>query len=445
MTKNKIRFRNESFIDDANKGSYLFATSKGTKVIKVLIFSKSGLSKRIKELNKKSGVLKCTQIKDLDNSYELLVPYESREQIASICDEYHKSGLVEYCVPAKEYPMIQINQGTNDPMFIDQWIFDNTGQYSGRISEDIKLDKALTFIDDNNIVLNQEIKVAILDDGVAPNHVDLPYHLFVDNFNLIENKARPIPSGRNTHGTFVAGIISAISNNGVGIRGINKEVKIVNGRIDSQRFNETIAARGIKKAVDLGAKIINLSWGVQERRPMIIKEIEYALAHNVLVVAAAGNYTSSGEEKNVLFPANMDQVLAVGACDQFGRWVNLTNCAVEPGRKKFGSRYGREVDIVAPGISIQTTRYKLGNTAGPGSYDLFDGTSAATAIVTGVASLLLCIKPSLTGEELRTILLSTADDIRGNHSLNDDITFDHMGHGRINALAAVKKVVEMGV
>jgi subtilisin family serine protease len=442
MTKNKIKFRGESFIDSTQHGDYIFQKIDGILTIQIIIKSKSGLSPRIKELNKKYVVKKCSVIKDLENCFELLIPFESNEQIHTICNAYYQSGLVEFCVPQKKYPLERVNQSVEDPKYIDQWIFNNTGQYSGRAGEDIKLEQTVKYISEKGIQLNNEVKIAILDDGVAPNHEDLSQLSFVNNFDLIDNDSRPTPAGVRTHGTNIAGIISALVGNGIGIRGINSAVKLINGRIGIENFNEVLAAQGIRRAVDSGARIINLSWAVPERRPIIIPEIEYAISRNVLVVAAAGNYLNADDAKRVHFPANMDQVLAVGACDQLGRWVNLRNCAVEDGRNKFGSRYGREVDIVAPGISILTTKYKTRNNTGADSYNLFDGTSAATAIVSGVASLLLCINPNLTADQLKSIILSTADDIRSNHNTGDEITFEHMGHGRINAFAAVKKVVE---
>ncbi len=442
MTKNNIKFRGETFIDNAKHGEYIFRKIDGISTIQIIIKSKSGLSPRILEINESFDVKKCSNIKDLENSFELLIPFESNEQIHNICNAYYQSGLVEYCVPQKKYPVECVNQSVQDPKYNDQWIFNNTGQYAGRSGEDIKLEQAVKYISDNGIQLNNEVKIAILDDGVAPSHEDLSQLSFVNNFDLIDNDPRPTPAGVRTHGTYIAGIISALVGNGIGIKGINSAVKLINGRIGIENFNEVLAAQGIRRAVNSGARIINLSWAVPERRPIIIPEIEYAISRNVLVVAAAGNYLNADDDKRVHFPANMDQVLAVGACDQLGRWVNLRNCAVEQGRNKFGSRYGREVDIVAPGISILTTKYNPRNTTGSDSYNLFNGTSAATAIVSGVASLLLCINPNLTADQLKTIILSTADDIRSNHNTGDEITFEHMGHGRINAFEAVKKVVE---
>jgi subtilisin family serine protease len=434
----KINFQNNKYVDNPKIGEYITKDINNQKYIKLLVKSKSGLSNRFKELINKFRATEPVKIDGLNETYEIWIPFSDVKNVHKICKDIHQSGVVEYCVPQKSYELLSIIQETTDTLYDKQWIFKNTGQYNGISGQDIKLEEAYQYLKRKNINFDKSIMVAVLDDGVALKHEDLPQ--FNEKFDFVDNDDKPLPGDDNTHGTNVVGIICAIIDNGKGICGINNNLKIIIGRIGSDKFDEGRVAKGIIKAVDMGARIINFSWGVQEVRPIIVDAINYAVSKDVLIVASSGNYFKSNETKQVLFPANMEQVLAVGACDQKGRWVNLANCAVEDGVKKFGSRYGREVDIVAPGVSIVTTKYKILRSSGEEVYSLFDGTSAAAPIVTGIASLLLSINPQLTSTQLRTILLSTADDLRPNHNEGDEITFDHMGHGRINALEAVKKV-----
>jgi cell wall-associated protease len=328
----------------------------------------------------------------------------------------------------------------NDNLYNQQWFFKNTGQFNGIPGEDIKLEAAMEYLALNNINISNNINIAILDDGIDPSHEDIDNTRIIAKFDLLDSDNNPTPSGALTHGTYIAGVIAAIINNSIGIAGINPSTNLIIGRISGNHLDSSTAALGIQKAVEFGARIINLSWGIEFPNPQISEAIEEAYSNNVLIIAASGNYFQSNNTK-VLFPGTMDKVLTVGACDQKGKWINLRS--VPPnGNQKFGSRYGRHVDLVAPGMQIPTTNYNIPALPFIPTYNYFNGTSAATAIVSGIASLILSIKPSLSNEELKSILLSSTDDISINHSPAEAIGYDHIGHGRINALKAIKMVAQ---
>jgi len=439
MIKYKLPYQDHYFTCSENVSSIMFRTIKKCKCYGLVVKFKSGLSYVVRRFNKEIGVNSCVKIKDLDQVYLIFIKIKSLNKLVETCKIYHNSGLVEYCVPYFNYKVKTANPWFNDTFYNDQWYYKNSGQLDGKVGEDIKLEEALQYISLNNIQLNSDVKVAILDDGIDPNHLDINDNIIVSKFDILDNDHTPTPTAGMTHGTFIAGIISAMANNSIGIAGINPVANLIVGRIYGNNFNSIRAEKGIRKAILDGAQIINLSWGIPSFNPQIAEAIKEAYHKNILVIAAAGNYYN-GEDSKVLFPGTMDEVLTVGACDHRGKWLNIRNFPFT-NREKFGSRYGRQVDLVAPGIQILTTRYDISSIPSLPSYSYFDGTSASAAIVTGVASLLLSINPRLNNKELKSLLLSTTDDISKNHLESENVGVNHIGHGRINALKAVKAIL----
>lgn len=415
-------------------------TEKGESIQLIAKF-KSGLGNRVQEFNKKMGVIELEDIEGLAKQYILHFKNGDFKSIKSKCKAYIDSGLVEFCEPHVRQKVYRNSPPHyNDELFGNQWFYQNTGQFGGTAGEDISLTAAFQHLKERDIVMDDSIRLAILDDGVDPEHEDLDPSRSPMNFDLIDNDNQPDPTWEKSHGTQLAGVIYAISNNGVGIAGINDYARIINGRIYGRHFVSVTAARGIVKAVENGARVINLSWGIENTSPQILDAIQQAIQANVLVICASGNY-GSATGREVLFPGNLDQVLTVGACDHKGRWMNLRNCPL-PDDEKFGSRYGPSLDVVAPGIFIPTVQLDYDYLPDEPSYTLdFRGTSAATAIVSAIAGLLFSIDPALTALDVREILLRTADDISVNHSAGAGIGFDHIGHGRINALHAIQEIV----
>ncbi|MCI1265567.1 MAG: S8 family serine peptidase [Saprospiraceae bacterium] len=440
MTEISIAYRNSKLILPKDSQELIINKRKGIDCVSVVIKSKSGLSHIIKKYNSRIKVISFSAIKNLSNQYILYFKKIGIKAIAKICYDYYHSGLVDFCIPNVKYKIQQASLERNDNLYNQQWFFKNTGQFNGIPGEDIKLEAAMEYLALNNINISNNINIAILDDGIDPSHEDIDNTRIIAKFDLLDSDNNPTPSGALTHGTYIAGVIAAIINNSIGIAGINPSTNLIIGRISGNHLDSSTAALGIQKAVEFGARIINLSWGIEFPNPQISEAIEEAYSNNVLIIAASGNYFQSNNTK-VLFPGTMDKVLTVGACDQKGKWINLRS--VPPnGNQKFGSRYGRHVDLVAPGMQIPTTNYNIPALPFIPTYNYFNGTSAATAIVSGIASLILSIKPSLSNEELKSILLSSTDDISINHSPAEAIGYDHIGHGRINALKAIKMVAQ---
>ena len=242
--------------------------------------------------------------------------------------------------------------------------------------------------------------VAVLDTGVNLTHEDLVSNLITptptDQCNFTVDMTDPKatnPSDDNGHGTHVAGIISAVSNNSIGVAGMAWNVKILPVKVLDSAGNGDYAgvSSGIKYAVDQGAKVINLSMGgpAPYTIPSVfIEAYNYAAAHNVTIVAAAGN-----ENGPVNFPASYSGVIAVAALGPDGLRAPYSN-------------FGPQITVCAPGgAGTVTDKYSqaivstYNNPAN--SYAYMCGTSMATPHISGLVALLYSQNPAITHAQAR--------------------------------------------
>lgn len=247
------------------------------------------------------------------------------------------------------------------------------------------------------------VKVAVVDTGVDRSHVELDGlyaggHDFVDNDNNPEDIVG--------HGTNVAGIVAAETNNSTGIAGTGWFTRILGVKVlgDDGSGTDADVAKGIVYAANQGARVINLSLGGPGQSRTLAAAVKYAQRRGALVVAAAGNSGDAGNE--VSYPAAYPGVVGVGATDQNDRRASFSNT-------------GGYVDIVAPGVRILSLF--------PGQQAAFGtGTSQATPFVSGAAAVIKARYPSLTAYQISQRLLLGADDLltRG----RDNQT----GYGRLN-------------
>jgi subtilisin family serine protease len=234
------------------------------------------------------------------------------------------------------------------------------------------------------------------------------------------------------HGTHVAGVIAAATDNGEGIAGINRGVRIMPLKVLNfvGRGRASGIAEAIYYAVAQGASVINLSLGGQHLSKAEGRAIDYAHGKGVVVVAAAGN---EGIDAADYGPAGVRNAITVGASDQSDKRAAFSN-------------WGK-VDVLAPGVDILSLRarrtdvvlvsgvkgYKAGaNFVGPGAkYYHASGTSFAAPFVTGVASLLIARNPTLTPEQVRRMILQSAKDV-------ETPGWDRLtAYGRLDARAAL--------
>jgi subtilisin family serine protease len=216
------------------------------------------------------------------------------------------------------------------------------------------------------------------------------------------------PSG---HGTHVAGLAAGRTNNGVGISCISWNVKILPTSAANSQSDNTIE-RGLNSVVYLaenGADIINMSWGSDSTSQLQQDVMAYATGLGSLLVAAAGNDTTSA----LHYPSSLPGVISVAAVGKTDRAASYSN-------------YGISVDISAPGgAGLNGVR----STTPPSNYGDKSGTSMASPIVAGVFSLLKSLRPSWSNDQLMQQVLGTADSIE---DLNPNVA-GLLGEGRVNA------------
>ncbi|BCX04599.1 MAG: hypothetical protein KatS3mg053_2537 [Candidatus Roseilinea sp.] len=291
-----------------------------------------------------------------------------------------------------------------DPLFERQYGLHNTGQTGGTADADIDAPEAWGIFTGITGVM-----VAVIDTGVYYTHDDLnDGRVRTDiDWDYVNNDNDALDD--NGHGTHVAGIIAAETNNGFGTAGVMWQARILPLKVcnSSGRCNADHIARAIRYAADQGARVINMSLG-GGCSSVIADAVNYAhFDKGVAVVAAAGNNGGS-----VIFPAKHDPVIAVGATDKYDKIAS------------FSSR-GNGLDVMAPGVSIMSTVPK-------NDHDTLSGTSMAAPHVAGVVGLLLAQRPNLTNEQVRDILSGSADDLgsKGKDSM--------YGYGRVNAFQALQ-------
>ena len=213
------------------------------------------------------------------------------------------------------------------------------------------------------------IKIGILDTGIDQDHEDLSSKI-VENQNCTDS---PTVDDLYGHGTHVAGIAGAITNNGIGVAGVGFDVALANYKSlgDSGSGYYSWIADCIVRAADGGVKVINMSLGGPNKSKTLENAINYAWNKGVVLVAAAGNSGNSSPT----YPAYYKNVIAVAATDQSDKKASF-------------SSYGKWVDVAAPGVSIYSTfpnhSYRIGKNL---NYDFASGTSMATPVVSGLAAL----------------------------------------------------------
>jgi subtilisin family serine protease len=292
------------------------------------------------------------------------------------------------------------------------------------------------------------VRVAVIDSGL-----DLDHPEFTGRVALAQSFVGGDVTDREGHGTFVAGVIAAALGNGQGIAGIAFPAQLLIAKV--VRPDGTIApaaeAKAIRWAADNGARVINLSLGGLRNRRNLKEDtysrieqdaITYAYARGAVVVAAVGNGDQAPKSPwdFASYPAALPHVIGVSALAQDGSVPAFSN------RDRFYN------DISAPGVAIVSTLPRALTAArptcveqgysicGPPEFRTAEGTSYASAQVSGAAALLIAARPTLTADQVTTLLERSATDVNAATGckrcpLLRDL---YSGWGELNVSAALK-------
>lgn len=290
-------------------------------------------------------------------------------------------------------PSVVLSQWVNDPQAGDQWAHSVMGvesywQNEGRGDSQI----VVAIIDTGIDAVHEDLsgRVFTNKNEIPDNRIDDDGNGFVDDFiGWNSQEQNGLTSDPYGHGSHVAGIVGAEPGNGVGVHGLNWNVRLLPVRfIGANGGGSTESAvRAIDYAVSQGARIINASWGGSKESLVLKAAIEQLEKRDVLFVAAAGN-ESRDNDLEPTYPASFDlpNIVSVGSIGLHGTVSDFSNWGLV------------SVDILAPGESILSTI--MGQ-----KYGFMQGTSMAAPHVAGVAALLLASHPDWTYRQIKDELL----------------------------------------
>lgn len=300
---------------------------------------------------------------------------------------------------------------TNDPYVSNQWALTSSWQTVGAAWTQAKA--------------NKTVSVATLDTGIQTDHSDLKNNILYSGYVPLDGYGA---EDRNGHGTHVAGIVAAESDNGIGVSGVSYNAGIVSVRVFRQIMGNWSAyssdiALGVENVISMkdtyNIRVINMSLGMTgtsrstppASSSLMQSAIKKAYDTGITVCVASGNESSSTSLATCNFPAYFDFCIAVGSIDSTKEHSLFSNG-------------DNSLDIVAPGRSILST---VRNNA----YSTMNGTSMATPFVSGIAALCYVVNPSITPAQVYSALTKTAVDL-------GDAGFDNFyGYGLVDPNSAL--------
>lgn len=377
--------------------------------------------------------------------------------IDSVLSVYKKSGKYEFV----EQDFIGYGSGVqvspNDNFFGFQYSLKNDGSFNTNFMSEMNI-VSVTGADINieglwdHTTGDEELIVAVIDSGMNMTHEDLQGRFWVNDDEIIGNNIDDDgngfiddvngwdfinndnnPSDDHGHGTNVGSIAMATGNNSLGISGVNwnSKIMVVKALDENNSGSYSAMIESIYYAVDNGAKVINFSIGGSGYSESLKNAVEYCYNNNVVFVACMMNH----DNETTYYPAGYEKAIAVGATDPRDHRASPFNWTFGDGSSS-GSNFGDHIDLVAPGLQIAGA-----SSSSDSGYNYWSGTSQATPLVAGVASLLLSINSALTVDELKNYLTNSADDQVGNSGEDISGWDKYYGHGRLNATNAVNLVL----
>ncbi len=333
------------------------------------------------------------------------------------------------CVVAAEPNWIyRHHEVSNDPLFSNLWGLKASGFGAGAEA-----------VWANGVVGSSSVVVGVIDEGMDVSHPDLRANVWVNPYdpvngvdddgngyvddvngwNFAANSPVVYTSGADTHGTHVAGTIGAAGGNGLGVVGVNWNVRIISGKFLGTTGGTTADAieavdyftRLKELHPDLDLVALNNSWGGGGYSGLLHASIIRAANQGVLFIAAAGNGDANGNALNndstATYPANYDTTVAPSgitpsvAPASYNSVVSVTSINASGSKSTWANFGANKVHLAAPGEGITSTYPSS-------SYATISGTSMATPHVTGAVALLASQEPNATADQLRSRLLATA-------------------------------------
>jgi subtilase family protein/fervidolysin-like protein/ASPM-SPD-2-Hydin domain-containing protein/HYDIN/CFA65/VesB family protein/BACON domain-containing protein len=317
---------------------------------------------------------------------------------------YRSHPKIEYIEP--NY-ILEANETPNDPLYPQLYGMNNTGQTGGTIDADIDAPQAWDVFTGSSSAL-----IGVIDTGVDYNHPDLAANIWtnpgeipgnnvdddnngyvddVHGYDFINNDGDPMDD--HGHGSHCSGTIGGVGNNGIGVAGVNWNVKIMGLKFLSASGSGSTAdaVEAINYATMMHVRLTSNSWGGGGFSQALLDAINDADAAGILFVCAAGN-ASANTDVTPNYPSTYPSanIVAVAATDHNDNLASFSN-------------YGATtVDLAAPGVNIVSTT--PGNT-----YSTFSGTSMATPHVAGALGLVFGRFPNIGHLDAKNLIMSFVD------------------------------------
>jgi len=372
------------------------------------------------------------------------VPKSTGLNALQMANKFYESGKFSSAEP--DFLLLLKKFNTNDTFLNYQWSLNNTGsaiQYSGTAGCDMKIFGAWAISTGSNA-----IKVAIIDEGVDLVHPDLQANM-LGGYDATGLGSGGAPSGDDAHGTACAGIVAGVGNNSLGVAGVAYNCKIIPVRIaySDANGNWVTSNASIGTAIDwawqtAGADVLSNSWGGGSSSSLINDAITRAVTQGRSGLGAPVIFAAGNDNGAVSYPATLTNVISVTAMSMCNQRKSTTSC---DGETFWGSNYGTNTDISAPGVKIYTCDISGSAGYSTGNYTAtFNGTSSACPNAAGVMALILSVNPNLSMSSARQIIESTCEKV-GGYTYNTNVSgqpngtwSNDLGYGRVNALAALQ-------
>lgn len=417
----------------------------------------------IDNLNTSLNVSKIEAIGQHTKTRTFVIVFNEPQSIYDIISQYRNTNIFDYVEPnfiahsGGVKGAENMTTTPNDSFYNRQWGLFNNGTftvsgmpYTSTTDADSDMDLAWDIQTGNPNLI-----IAVPDTGIRLTHNDIAARIWnklaIEPIDGVDNDGNGLiddyqgwdfinsdnnPTDDYGHGTNCAGIVGAIPNNSAGYAGVNWNSKIMALKVLDNANSGTYAAmsNSIYYATDNGAKIISMSIGGGSSSTVLSDALVYANGLDVTFVACTMNFNNNTTYYPAGYAATIPNVIAVGSTNSNDRRTSPFFWSTTS-----GSSYGNHISVVAPGNYIWGLDY-LSN-SGYNSY--WGGTSQATPLVAGIASLLKSQNASLTPAQIKAIIQNTAQDQVGLAS-EDTVGWDqYMGWGRVNGFAALQQVLAL--